>query len=128
MLRSGKKRNCKIIFTPPGNGRTYSPCKIEEVVNKTTKQIEEEIIEVGKRTILDLGIHGLHPELVKIVGRMKYRSSYGQNLLQHSREVANIAATMAAELGLNVKLAKRAGLLHDIGKVPSRNQNFHTHF
>lgn len=99
------------------DGRIH-PARIEEVVNKTKKSLEEEIIETGKRTCIDLGIHGLHPELTRAVGRMKYRSSYGQNLLQHSREVANLCAIMAAELGLNVKVAKRAGLLHDIGKVP----------
>ncbi len=98
------------------DGRIH-PARIEEVVTKTRKMVEEEIIETGKRTTIDLGIHGLHPELIRIVGKMKYRSSYGQNLLQHSREVANLAAIMASELGLNPKLAKRAGLLHDIGKV-----------
>ncbi|MFI3289223.1 MAG: ribonuclease Y [Rikenellaceae bacterium] len=99
------------------DGRIH-PARIEEVVSKVQKQIEEEIVEVGKRTAIDLGIHGLHPELIRMVGKMKYRSSYGQNLLQHARETANLAGIMASELGLNPKLARRAGLLHDIGKVP----------
>ncbi len=99
------------------DGRIH-PARIEEVVEKVRKQIEEEIIETGKRTVIDLGIHGMHPELIRLVGKMKYRSSYGQNLLQHSRETANLCAIMAAELGLNPMKAKRAGLLHDIGKVP----------
>lgn len=107
------------------DGRIH-PARIEEVVKKTEKQIEAEIIDIGKRTVIDLGIHGLHPELIKAVGRMKYRSSYGQNLLQHSREVAKLCGVMASELGLNPKVAKRAGLLHDIGKVPNTEAEVET--
>lgn len=107
------------------DGRIH-PARIEDVVKKTEKQIEQEIIEVGKRTVIDLGIHGLHPELIRIVGRMKYRSSYGQNLLQHSKEVAKLSAIMSSELGVDPKLAKRAGLLHDIGKVPSSEKEVET--
>jgi len=102
------------------DGRIH-PARIEEVVDKVKKQVDEEIIETGKRTTIDLGIHGLHPELIRLVGKMKYRSSYGQNLLQHSRETANLCAIMASELGLNASIAKRAGLLHDIGKVSDEN-------
>ena len=107
------------------DGRIH-PARIEDVVKNTEKQIEQEIIEVGKRTVIDLGIHGLHPELIRIVGRMKYRSSYGQNLLQHSKEVAKLSAIMSSELGIDPKLAKRAGLLHDIGKVPSSEKEVET--
>ena len=99
------------------DGRIH-PARIEEIVSKVRKQVEEEVIETGKRTSIDMGVHGLHPELIRMIGKMKYRSSYGQNLLQHARETANLCAVMASELGLNPKIAKRAGLLHDIGKVP----------
>ena len=104
------------------DGRIH-PARIEEVVSKVRHQVEDEIVETGKRTAIDLGIHGLHPELIRIIGKMKYRSSYGQNLLMHARETANLCAVMAAELGLNTKKAKRAGLLHDIGKVPDEESD-----
>jgi ribonuclease Y len=106
------------------DGRIH-PARIEEVVAKTTKQLEAQIMEIGERTVIDLGVHGLHSELIRLVGKMRFRSSYGQNLLQHSREVANLCAIMASELGLNVKMAKRAGLLHDIGKVSDEDPSYH---
>ena len=116
-----RRETCRLaLHQLVADGRIH-PARIEEVVAKVKKQLENEIIETGKRTAIDLGIHGLHPELIRIVGKMKYRSSYGQNLLQHARETANLCAVMAAELGLNPKKAKRAGLLHDIGKVPDED-------
>ena len=113
-----RRETCRLALHQLVSDGRIHPARIEEVVNKVKKQLDNEIIETGKRTAIDLGIHGLHPELVRIIGKMKYRSSYGQNLLQHARETANLCAVMAAELGLNPKKAKRAGLLHDIGKVP----------
>ena len=113
-----RRETCRLALHQLVTDGRMHPARIEEVVAKVKKQLNEEIIETGKRTTIDLGIHGLHPELVRIVGKMKYRSSYGQNLLQHARETANLCAVMASELGLNPKKAKRAGLLHDIGKVP----------
>ena len=113
-----RRETCRLALHQLVTDGRIHPARIEEVVAKVKKQLNEEIIETGKRTTIDLGIHGLHPELVRIVGKMKYRSSYGQNLLQHARETANLCAVMAAELGLNPKKAKRAGVLHDIGKVP----------
>jgi len=113
-----RRETCRLALHQLVSDGRIHPARIEEVVNKVKKQLENEIIETGKRTAIDLGIHGLHPELVRIIGKMKYRSSYGQNLLQHARETANLCAVMASELGLNPKKAKRAGLLHDIGKVP----------
>jgi len=116
-----RRETCRLaLHQLVADGRIH-PARIEEVVAKVKKQLENEIIETGKRTAIDLGIHGLHPELIRIIGKMKYRSSYGQNLLQHARETANLCAVMAAELGLNPKKAKRAGLLHDIGKVPDED-------
>ena len=113
-----RRETCRLALHQLVSDGRIHPARIEEVVNKVKKQLENEIIETGKRTAIDLGIHGLHPELIRIIGKMKYRSSYGQNLLQHARETANLCAVMASELGLNPKKAKRAGLLHDIGKVP----------
>ena len=113
-----RREICRLALHQLIAGGRIHPARIEEVVAKVSKQVEDEVIETGKRTAIDLGIHGLHPELVRIIGKMKYRSSYGQNLLQHARETANLCSVMAAELGLNPKKAKRAGLLHDIGKVP----------
>ena len=113
-----RRETCRLALHQLVSDGRIHPARIEEVVTKVKKQLENEIIETGKRTAIDLGIHGLHPELIRIVGKMKYRSSYGQNLLQHARETANLCAVMASELGLNPKKAKRAGLLHDIGKVP----------
>ena len=116
-----RRETCRLaLHQLVADGRIH-PARIEEVVAKVKKQLENEVIETGKRTAIDLGIHGLHPELIRIIGKMKYRSSYGQNLLQHARETANLCAVMAAELGLNPKKAKRAGLLHDIGKVPDED-------
>ena len=117
-----RRETCRLALHQLVTDGRIHPARIEEVVAKVKKQLEQEIIETGKRTTIDLGIHGLHPELVRIVGKMKYRSSYGQNLLQHARETANLCAVMASELGLNPKKAKRAGLLHDIGKVPDEEQ------
>ena len=113
-----RRETCRLALHQLVSDGRIHPARIEEVVTKVKKQLDNEIIETGKRTAIDLGIHGLHPELIRIIGKMKYRSSYGQNLLQHARETANLCAVMAAELGLNPKKAKRAGLLHDIGKVP----------
>ena len=116
-----RRETCRLALHQLVSDGRIHPARIEEVVAKVKKQLENEVIETGKRTAIDLGIHGLHPELIRIIGKMKYRSSYGQNLLQHARETANLCAVMAAELGLNPKKAKRAGLLHDIGKVPDED-------
>ena len=117
-----RRETCRLALHQLVSDGRIHPARIEEVVTKVKKQLENEIIETGKRTAIDLGIHGLHPELIRIIGKMKYRSSYGQNLLQHARETANLCAVMASELGLNPKKAKRAGLLHDIGKVPDEER------
>lgn len=119
-----RRETCRLALHQLVSDGRIHPARIEEVVQKVKKQLENEVIETGKRTVIDLGVHGLHPELVRIIGKMKYRSSYGQNLLQHARETANLCAVMASELGLNPKKAKRAGLLHDIGKVPDEESEF----